>query len=90
MPTEGVWVAACDPLKLTVQSDTWAELMEDIGLTLNAMMCDLLQTNELDRFLRDRGWRLVEAVPDNPANVRFDLPFIPQMDGANGTPRFVH
>ena len=29
--------------------------MEDIALTLDAMLQDLLSNNELDQFLRDRG-----------------------------------
>jgi hypothetical protein len=33
----GNWVGVCEPLKLTVQSETWAALMEDFGLTLNAV-----------------------------------------------------
>jgi hypothetical protein len=44
-----------DPLKLTVQADTWAELMEDIGHTLDAMLRDLFRSNELDKFLRDHS-----------------------------------
>ena len=31
------WGGICDPLRLTVESETWAELMEDIALTLDAM-----------------------------------------------------
>lgn len=52
----GNWVAVCDPLGLTVQGETWAELMEDIGHTLDALLKDLLSTNELNRFLSDHGW----------------------------------
>ena len=36
------WVGICDPLSLTVESETWAELMEDIALTLDAVLKDLL------------------------------------------------
>ena len=38
------WVGICDPLGLTVESETWAELMEDIALTLDAMLNDLLSS----------------------------------------------
>lgn len=80
----GAWIGVCDPLKLTVQSETWAELMEDIGQTLNAIMSDLLASNELPKFLQDRGWRVVGAIPSRPEEVRFDVPFFPAMMGANG------
>jgi len=77
----GNWVGVCDPLKLTVQAETWAELMEDISLTLDAMLKDLLSSNELERFLKDRGWTLTGAIPTRPEGVRFDVPFFPAMMG---------
>lgn len=70
----GNWVAICDPLALTVQSETWAALMEDIAETLNAMMKDLMETSELNRFLQDRGWRPVDRIPSKPDDVWFDIP----------------
>jgi hypothetical protein len=89
--TEGVWIGICDSLKLTVQSDTWAELMEDISSTLDAMMIDLLSNNEFDRFMIDHGWQPIGAIPVNHANLRFDLPFTPQMEEeAYGPSRLVH
>lgn len=72
----GNWVAICDPLGLTIQSETWATLMDDIAQTLNSMLQDLLETRELDRFLRDRGWRPVGPVPSRSTDVWFDIPFI--------------
>jgi hypothetical protein len=78
----GEWVAVCDPLKLTLQSDTFANLMEDISLTINDVFRDLLASNELDRFLQDRGWHAVNAIPRDPVNVRFDMPFFPAMMGS--------
>jgi len=86
----GNWVGICEPLKLTVQSQTWAELMEDIGLTLNGLMIDLLESNELSDFLRDQGWTLSGPVPHRQEDVRFDVPFIPAMMGANGPQREFH
>jgi hypothetical protein len=86
----GAWIGICEPLKLTVQSETWAELMEDIGQTLNAIMGDLLASNELPQFLKDRGWQLVGAIPNRPEEVRFDVPFFPAMMGANGPQRELH
>jgi predicted RNase H-like HicB family nuclease len=80
----GNWVGVCDPLKLTVQAETWADLMEDIGLTLDAVMKDLLTSNELPKFLVDRGWTLLGPIPNTREDVRFDVPFIPAMMGARG------
>jgi len=86
----GAWIGICEPLKLTVQADTWADLMEDIGLTLNAVMHDLLKSDELPKFLRDKGWQLVGPMPSSPEDVRFDVPFFPAMMGANGSQRELH
>jgi hypothetical protein len=86
----GSWIGVCDPLKLTVQADTWAELMEDIGHTLDAMLSDLLKTNELDKFLREHGWQVRGTIPHRPKNVRFDVPFIPAIMAAHGQQASVH
>ena len=76
----GNWIAVCDPLGLTVQSETWGELMEDISLTLDGVLRDLLSSNELDRFLREHGWQAVGPIPTRPEDIRrFDVPFIPAM-----------
>ncbi|MGH7356567.1 MAG: hypothetical protein ACRELS_18565 [Candidatus Rokuibacteriota bacterium] len=73
----GHWVAVCEPLSLTIQSDTWATLMEDIAHALNALLVDLMQEGELDAFLRERGWRLVGPIPSKPDEAWFDVPFEP-------------
>jgi predicted RNase H-like HicB family nuclease len=71
----GNYVAVCDPLKLTLQAETWAELMEDTSDVLNTIFLDLLTSNELDNFLRAHGWSMMGQVPRRPENVRFDVPF---------------
>lgn len=61
-PAEGdFWTGECDALNLTVSSETLYDLMEDIGLTMNTMFRDLYETNELERFLHEHGWRTREA-----------------------------
>ena len=82
------WVGICDALALTVESETWAELMENIALTLDAMFQDLLAGNELDPFLRDRGW--TAQVPDDAEPVRFDIPFIPALVQPDDSSTTVH
>ena len=39
------WVAACDPLRITLQSKTWAELMEDMALSIDAIFKEMLKSN---------------------------------------------
>jgi hypothetical protein len=75
----GHYVAKCDPLRLTLQAESWADLMEDIAITLDALLKDLLETNELSQFLSDQGWKLSGAMPSHPEGIRFDVPFFPAM-----------
>lgn len=72
----GNWIAVCEPMALTVQSETYATLMEDIALTLNALMKNLLEARELEAFLHSRGWRPFQgAIPAQPDDIYFDVPF---------------
>jgi hypothetical protein len=87
---KGNWVAVSDALKLTVESETWAEMMEDIGLAINAMLTDLLETNDLENFLRQHGWVAVGPIPRQPGEVRFDVPFIPVPVNASGLAHSLH
>lgn len=70
--TSRYWIGICEPLKLTVQSDTYAHLMEDIGLAMDALLKDLFETGELDQFLLSHGWTL--QGPHENAD-HFDVPF---------------
>src|ERR1039457_1776331 len=76
---QDAWVAVCEPLKLVVQSDTWSEMMEDISDTLDAVLNDLMTTNESRAFLSSHGWHLATPLPSGKSkgDVRFDIPFIP-------------
>ena len=87
-----MFVGVCEPLKLTVEADTWGELMETIGETLDAVLVDLMKSNELPQFLNSHGWSLVTPLPAESKGIRFDVPFtIPAlMMGANGPQGIVH
>ena len=86
----GDWIGICEPLKLTVQSSTWGELMEDFALTLNGILSDLFQTRDFDRFMNDHGWTVVGQAPEQPENVRFDVPFLPALVSNHGPQRSIH
>ena len=90
-PIGDLWLGVCEPLNLTVQGETWADLMESIGDTLDAVMGDLMKSNELPQFLQSHGWTLATPLPAKAQDIRFDVPFIPAMMGAsNGSPGIVH
>jgi predicted RNase H-like HicB family nuclease len=89
----GNYVAICDPLKITLQARSYQELTEDIADALDALLKDLLDSNEFDQFMRDHGWTLLAPLPARPKDVKFDLPFsiVPlAMAGADDPQRVVH
>ena len=61
----------------------------DIALTLDAMLNDLLSSNELDQFLRERGWT-AHGTRDSAESVRFDVPFIPALVRSHDSTTAVH
>ena len=87
------WIGVCDSLKLTVESMTYLELMEDIGEVLNAVFKDLVETDDFDRFLEDHGWTCSgtsNATSSASEPVYFDIPFVPQLMGSNDSPGYAH
>jgi predicted RNase H-like HicB family nuclease len=86
----GNYVAVCDPLKITLQAQSYSELMDDIADSLDALLKDLMESDELEQFMQEHGWRLVAPIPPRPKDMRFDVPFsiMPvAMAGANGPQR---
>ena len=89
----GNYVAVCDPLEITLQATSWIELMEDISSGLDALMKDLLQSQELDSFMQEQGWTSLAPIPARRKGMRFDVPFsiLPiSAAGANGSQRLLH
>ncbi len=80
------WLATCQPLNLTVEAETWGELMESISDTLDAVLADLMSSDDLPQFLHAQGWTLISQLPSRAQfkDVRFDVPFTPALVmGAN-------
>lgn len=77
----GLWIGKCESLNLAVQSQTWQELMEDIGASIDLLLQDLVESGSLEQFFADKGWT-VELPPDalEDHNLRFDIPFLPTLE----------
>jgi len=89
----GNYVAICDALRITLQARSYQELMDDIADSLDALLKDLLESNEFDQFMHDQGWRLLAPIPARPKDVKFDVPFsiVPlAMVGADDSQRVFH
>ena len=86
----GVWVGVCPPLALTIQGETWADLMESIADALDALIKDLFEDGELEQFLKEHGWTLSKQIQqDALADSWFDVPFVPEQASANDLQRAV-
>lgn len=79
------WVAVNDDLGLTVESATWAEMVEDIAAVMDSVFRSLWTSGDLERFLRERNIRLLGANIDPHPETEpvFDIPFLPALIAAN-------
>ena len=84
------WIAVCDPIGLTVQGETWGELVEGIHQSMHLMLKALHERGELEAFLRQRGWSAITSGPQPRKDVRFDIPFTFADRPNGGTPVPVH
>ena len=74
--SEDYWVGACDTLGLTVQSDSWSHLIEDISDAMQGLFETLLEDDQMDQFLNEHGWTLESDVrPTVAAPPQFAVPF---------------
>lgn len=57
--------------------------MSDISWAMEAVLEDLLETGDLERFLRARGWTTQPVDTSQPRfqKVKCDVPFFPRMVG---------
>ena len=75
-PKSGLWVAVCEPFKLTLQAASYPELLESMAEAINEMFTDLAQSDEIEDFLKEHGWRLTGNLPAkrNRGDLSFDMP----------------
>lgn len=72
----GNWVGICPALKLTLQGETFQDLQASIGEGLQLFFEEMLETGELEEFLRRNNWRPQTPIRSLPReNVRFDVPW---------------
>ena len=70
------WIGVCDALGLVTEADTLDELHSVIDETIQLVLTDLLRDNELDQFLRERGWKALNVPARANANdVQFNVPW---------------
>jgi hypothetical protein len=81
------WIGECEALNLSMEADTLDELHGLIPETIHLLMVDLLEDNELDRYLKEKGWRAI-GIPAKPdGDIEFDVPWYLVAEGARGSQR---
>ena len=74
-PSTGVWIGVCNELNLNATGDRWDDLLDAMKEAKELLFHDLLESGQLDTFLRSHGWRS-SPLPTSPkAKVKFEVPF---------------
>ena len=73
-PRTGTYTAVCRMLNLNAVGDTAAELQACANEAMQLLFEDLFETGELEKFLRENGWRPRGELPSPDKSVRFDIP----------------
>ena len=89
-PTSNRWIAVCDALNLSMEADSLDELHSLIPETIHLLMTDLLEDNELDQYLKDKGWQATGVPPLPERDVSFEVPWYLVAEGARGSQRGAH
>lgn len=81
-PETDQWFGLCQPLNLHASGETWQELVNYAAESMALLFEDLLADGELGTFLRERGWRTADGLPQPGQKVVFDIPFSVQRRAA--------
>ncbi len=84
------WIGICEPMGLTVDAATLDELHSVIAETMYLVLTDLLEDNELDAFLRKRGWTAVQDSAAGERSPEFNVPWELIAEGARDPERRPH
>ena len=71
----GRWIAVCEPLNLVLQGESKEELYSLIPEAVDLLMRDLVRENEIDAFLRERGWSASVPAEVSPQEITFQVPW---------------
>ena len=75
-PSSDRWVGVCPALAITAEAETWAELTSILAENVSELLLDLYRDGELAKFLQDRGWHPLIALPAKMPRegLKFDIP----------------
>lgn len=69
------WICVCEPMNLVLEADSMEEIPSLINEAMHLLLVDLLEDNELDEYLRARGWQAHPSTKPKGDGVEFDVPW---------------
>ena len=69
------YIGVCDMLNLSLEADSEDELRSLIPEAMDLLMGDLLSDNELDGFLKEKGWQAINLPARPDGDIKFEVPF---------------
>jgi hypothetical protein len=84
------WIGVCEALNLSMEADSLDELHCVIPEAIHLLMVDLMEDNELDRYLRDKRWTASSVPNQAQGEVEFNVPWELIVEGARGSERRAH
>lgn len=86
----GRWVGVCESLNLATEADSLDELHSVINESIQLLMVDLLEDDELSSYLHARGWHASNLPAVHDGDVEFDVPWHLIAEGRLDTERRAH
>lgn len=81
------WMGVCEQLNIATEGDSLDDLHSLIPESIHLLMTDLVQDNEFDAFLREKGWQHTWDGPQTEAGPAFNLPWQMIVEGSSGFER---
>lgn len=81
------WIGFCDALGISAEADSLDELHDAIPEAIDLLMTDLVEDNELDEFLEDRGWTTSRSEVVQEGDGGVSVPWFLVTEGGYGPSR---
>lgn len=89
-PEAGRYIGECNALGLVLEASTHEDLAHRIHHAQSLMFQYLLESGELDQFLRQHHWTMHGTIPPSIKDARFELPFDLIREMPNGPTQHAH
>lgn len=85
------WMGVCEMLNIATEAESLDELHSLIPESIHLLITDLLEEDELDAFLREKGWRHTSDAPGGaPEDTIVSLPWQMIVEGNGDLERSAH